>query len=397
MDLFFCSEHYEPRVGGVTTYINQTCTALVKLGHNVTLCVPGEFELGCFKWIYKEEGFSVIQLGTGINSLKGKIPSKVRIRFARDLETYLKLDDRYKSYDVVHCFFGFYFMRHFNASFLRDAKIPIGITIHNVPPEECGLSWKDDHLWRYLRDLLRKELVRFINYQRIRSNRFDIYVVPSQIVKRKLAQLVSNDRIYVIGHGLSSQKKLFVDKSSDKIKILTVGGIVPHKNQHLIPRISYKLKKIAKGSFMWDIVGPVRNKNFHKYITDEIKRWGVEDVVRIRENVPFDSLQEYYLNADLYVQPSSEEGFCLTALDAARFGIPIIGTNAGAIPEIIRDSQGTLVNLSTNSISLALSDWMVAIDDRDKQESRDIIEYINDKYSWKTSAQALVNSYATWK
>ena len=332
-----------------------------------------------------------------MNSLKGKIPSKVRIRFARDLETYLKLDDRYKSYDVVHCFFGFYFMRHFNACFLRDAKIAIGITIHNVPPEECGLSWKDDHLWRYLRDLLRKELVRFINYRRIRSNRFDIYVVPSQIVKKKLAQLVSIDRIYVIGHGLSSQKKLSVDKSSDIIKILTVGGFVPHKNQHLIPRISYELKKIAKGSFKWDIVGPVRNKNFHKYIKNEINRLGVEDVVRVREDVSSDELQEFYRNADLYVQPSSEEGFCLTALDAARHGIPIIGTNAGAIPEIIRDSQGTLVSLSTDSISLALRDWMVAIDDRDKQQSRDIIEFINDKYSWKTSAQALVSSYATWK
>ena len=41
--------------------------------------------------------------------------------------------------------------------FLRDAKIAIGITIHNVPPEECGLSWKDDHP-EILKDLLRKSL-----------------------------------------------------------------------------------------------------------------------------------------------------------------------------------------------------------------------------------------------
>ena len=65
MELFFCSEQYEPRVGGVTTYINETCTALVKLGHSVTLVVPGEFELGRFKWINKDEGFSVIQLVLG--------------------------------------------------------------------------------------------------------------------------------------------------------------------------------------------------------------------------------------------------------------------------------------------------------------------------------------------
>ena len=58
----------------------------------------------------------MIQLSTGMNSLKGKIPSKVRIRFARDLETYLKLDDRYKSHDVVHCFFGFTYAS-FNACF----------------------------------------------------------------------------------------------------------------------------------------------------------------------------------------------------------------------------------------------------------------------------------------
>ena len=62
MNFFFCSEHYEPRIGGVTTYINQTCKALVKLGHQVSLGVPGELNLGSISIKESINGFKVIDL-----------------------------------------------------------------------------------------------------------------------------------------------------------------------------------------------------------------------------------------------------------------------------------------------------------------------------------------------
>ena len=48
--------------------------------------------------------------------------------------------------------------------------------------------------------------------------------------------------------------------------------------------------------------------------------------------------------ADLFVSPSLYESFGLTFLEAMRWGTPVVGTRAGAIPEVVEDGvSGTLV------------------------------------------------------
>ena len=51
----------------------------------------------------------------------------------------------------------------------------------------------------------------------------------------------------------------------------------------------------------------------------------------------------YYRNTDIYIQTSTEEGFCMTALDAVVYGIPLVGTDTGAISEFIAKGKGELV------------------------------------------------------
>ncbi len=54
-------------------------------------------------------------------------------------------------------------------------------------------------------------------------------------------------------------------------------------------------------------------------------------------------LIEQYEKSNLYVHLSKEEGFCLTILEAASFGIASVATNVGAIPEIVSDLDNGLL------------------------------------------------------
>lgn len=65
-------------------------------------------------------------------------------------------------------------------------------------------------------------------------------------------------------------------------------------------------------------------------------------------NVP-----QYMSAADLFVLPSSHEGFGLVALEALACGVPVIATAVGGIPEIVADGQTGLLVPPHDTRSLA--------------------------------------------
>jgi glycosyltransferase involved in cell wall biosynthesis len=61
---------------------------------------------------------------------------------------------------------------------------------------------------------------------------------------------------------------------------------------------------------------------------------GIEDRVDFLHYVPNDDLPAIYNMAECFVYPSLYESFGLAQLEAMRCGCPVIGANAGAIPEV---------------------------------------------------------------
>jgi L-malate glycosyltransferase len=100
----------------------------------------------------------------------------------------------------------------------------------------------------------------------------------------------------------------------------TVASIRPHE--------SFKLVILAGG-------------DFSPYATD-LRRLGLEDRVIVRENVL--DIEDYLQAADLALFTSDSESFCLSILEAMRFGCPSVARRIGGIPEVIADNvTGRLV------------------------------------------------------
>lgn len=72
---------------------------------------------------------------------------------------------------------------------------------------------------------------------------------------------------------------------------------------------------------------------------------GLKDQVRFAGRVSDEELQAYYATCDLFVLPSTGEGFGIVYLEAMQHGKACIGARAAAVPEVIEDEvTGLLVD-----------------------------------------------------
>jgi glycosyltransferase involved in cell wall biosynthesis len=98
-------------------------------------------------------------------------------------------------------------------------------------------------------------------------------------------------------------------------------------------------------------------------IEAEIARLGVGEAVTLAGRVDDEALVRHYQAADLFALPTQAyEGFGMVTLEALACGTPVVGTPAGATPEILRPLDPELVSRgsSEEAIADALRRWLAA-------------------------------------
>jgi N-acetyl-alpha-D-glucosaminyl L-malate synthase BshA len=70
---------------------------------------------------------------------------------------------------------------------------------------------------------------------------------------------------------------------------------------------------------------------------EEARMLGVENSVSFLGKL--EQIAPLLAAADLFLLPSQSESFGLSALEALASGVPVIGTNAGGLPEVVRDGE----------------------------------------------------------
>jgi glycosyltransferase involved in cell wall biosynthesis len=394
MKLLAVSEHYFPRVGGTVNYVHETLCALAAEGVEAELLVPGPEPIEWLPEGMARPPYNVTWLNADYPP-KGDPGREQRYDFCQQVDAYVAAAvEGPDKPDILHVLFGIFVMEIVDTVRLRRAGIPSLATVHNVPPMECRQIAHNAPLAERLKEALRLKAVTFKNRARLKKNTYDLYVVPSRQVETLLSPVVG-DRVAVIGHGTTSDLQAIMApphtrRTQGPVTLLTVGGYVPHKRQHLIPQVADKLR--ASGiEFMWHVAGPPgRVRNYRDQIAQEVTERGLDAQVVLHGAVSFGDLAALYDRAHLYVQPSIEEGFCLTALDAAAVGLPVIGCRAGALPEIIKISGGTLIDSTPDGLAVAIGDFVR--DDRWQdtvaQRSR-----VAQTFSWAAAAAALKTHY----
>jgi glycosyltransferase involved in cell wall biosynthesis len=141
---------------------------------------------------------------------------------------------------------------------------------------------------------------------------------------------------------------------SDKV-VLFVHWLSERKGAHYLPEIIKEVTAKNPG-VVFVIVGdgPYREK-----LTLGIEEAGVEEYARVIGSVPNARIPQYYAMADLFIMPSTDEGFPRVLLEAMAMGVPFVANDVGGVRDILTRRQlefitpvGDVVAFSQRIISL---------------------------------------------
>ncbi|WP_159077107.1 glycosyltransferase family 4 protein [Halococcoides cellulosivorans] len=119
---------------------------------------------------------------------------------------------------------------------------------------------------------------------------------------------------------------------------------------------------------------------------------GVAGALTMPGFVPEADLPALYAIADLFVLPSLEEGFGMTAVEALAAGTPVVGTTVGALPDLLgAGEQGLLVDPNDPDALAAAIDRALA--DRTGPSVERAARERAAEYSWSTVAQQCIATY----
>lgn len=118
-----------------------------------------------------------------------------------------------------------------------------------------------------------------------------------------------------------------------------VGSLGSHKNVEMLIG-AYERARRA-GSLMAQLV-IAGSHTWGRSTLDCLARSPVRDDIILTGFVSDEELSCLYAGADLFVFPSLYEGFGLPVLEAMTYGVPVLASNAGALPEVVGEAGITV-------------------------------------------------------
>jgi glycosyltransferase involved in cell wall biosynthesis len=134
--------------------------------------------------------------------------------------------------------------------------------------------------------------------------------------------------------------------------VLFVGQLLPHKRPDVLIGAHHLLTAHHRPDATLVLVGAHRFPDYVRQLTAYAKRFNLPRVW-FTGAVTDSELGELFRRADVFATASSHEGFCVPVLEAMAASIPVVTSDAGAIPETVGDGALVLPHLTAESLAEA--------------------------------------------
>lgn len=145
-----------------------------------------------------------------------------------------------------------------------------------------------------------------------------------------------------------------------------VGRIMPEKDIITMISVAHELIKVRNRKVVFVLVGESKDPEYDKKVREKIKSCALEGEIILAGKKS--DLQKIYVDFDVFLMTSLQEGFPNSLLEAMAMGIPSVVTAIDGIPEIIRNMKSGILCKTydikgfADAIELLLSDQKISTD-----------------------------------
>jgi len=371
MKILIVTHYFNPHIGGIEVVAYNQAKELIRRGHKVTIITS---KLNNEKNNEQIEGINIVRVKAW-NWLEKNFDVPFPIFSLRLLSI---LNTEIKKADVVHTH-GALYMGSFFGSFIAGiCKKPFIVTEH------VGFVVYTNFIVNIIQKLAFKTIGRITlnkSYKVLVLNK-NVQVFLSKITKTKIEYLINGVDINLFKPATQKQKILLRKKYKlppDKKLALFVGRFVSKKGIDL-------LIKAKTPNFDIVLVGEGKLPK-ETYDTKGIFIFGF---------LPQNKLKEIYQACDLFVLPSTGEGFPLSLQEAMASGLPIITTKQQYYKELFDINLVKLIDRDINQIKNSIQNILSNTKEVDsmKNYSR---KFVVNEFSWKVHINKLLKIYGEVK
>jgi glycosyltransferase involved in cell wall biosynthesis len=206
----------------------------------------------------------------------------------------------------------------------RKHSYPVVSLVHHLRSSELRPAWQNN-------------IYRFFEKKYLQS--VDGFIFNSKTTKKAVLNLIQKDKPSVLAYppvdqfgGPISPQEIRERAGRNEFRILFLGNVIYRKGLHTLLEAVQDLH--AKVHV--DVVGSLTSEPAYVSLIEEIIRKNqLASCVTLHGSLNRETLIDRFKDAHVLVVPSSYEGFGIVYLEGMGFGLPAIGTTAGAAVEII--------------------------------------------------------------
>ena len=190
-----------------------------------------------------------------------------------------------------------------------------------------------------------------------------------------------------------TDKQEFAECNGDPPVILTVASITKRKAHDVLIDA---LAQISHLPWRARFVGGIDfDSEWTAFLKRKAENYGLDKRILFIGNVA--DVKTEYAQADLFVLPSLFEGYGMAFAEALAFGLPIIAARAGAVPSVVPETAGILVEPgNTEALTSALRELLTQHTERKKLQHGAQQAALN-LPTWKNTADIIANLINTIK